>query len=130
MTRPFLLILTCVLLSCNFGKLPDKDLSKSNISYVELDFPKSKNRLYPLRLDNSQLVAIARILEKRELEYVDPENCYDLFIKLEDGGSVSYRTDGVRFQGYDDSSDLPFSFSLKENILTEVFGLKNIEHCK
>jgi hypothetical protein len=130
MTRPFLLIIICALVGCNSEKLPEKDLSKPNISYVELNFPKSRKGKYPVRLDNSQLTAFSRIISKRKSEYVEPENCYDLSIKLKDGGSLNYRTDGIKFQGYDDSSDLPFSFSVGENILTEVFKLKDLEHCK
>jgi hypothetical protein len=130
MTRPFLYIITFAFVSCNYGKLNDKDLSMSNISYIELTFPKSTSGEYPIRLDTTQLISFTRIINKRKLEYAEPANCYDLFIKLKEGGSVNYRTDGIRFQGYDDTSDLPFSFSLEENILTEVFKLKNIEHCK
>lgn len=130
MTRSLLLVVFFTLAGCNSGRLPEKDVSEQNISYVELNFPKSKTEQYPIRLGSSQLAAFFRIFSKRKLEYVEPENCYDLLIKLKNGGSLNYRTDGLRFQGYDDSSDLPFSFSVGENILTEIFKLKNLEHCK
>jgi hypothetical protein len=118
------------MVGCNTATLPEKNLSEPNISFVELNFPKSRTGKYPIRLDSSQLTAFSRIISKRKSEYVEPENCYDLSIKLKDGGSLNYRTDGIRFQGYDDSSDLPFSFSVAENILTAVFKLKDLEHCK
>jgi hypothetical protein len=129
MIRPGLLIVIVILAGCSYGSLSEKDLSKNNITDVELNFPKSQQNTASIYLYGSQLSEFADILNQRKAEFVEPDNCYNLTIKLKDGGSVSYRTDGNKFQGYDDTSDRPFSFSVERNILTEVFKLKELEHC-
>ena len=52
-----------------------------------------------------------------------------ILYKLKDGGAVQYLTDGLNFQGFDDSSDLPFSFSTQTNVLKTIFNLQNIDSC-
>jgi hypothetical protein len=123
------LLIIILLSSCGLGTIPDKDLSKSNIAYIELSFPNSKNPALPIRLNSKQSDVLDTILRERKKALADPTNCYELFIQLKNS-SVHYRTDGINFQGYDSSTDLPFSFSTKRNILTDVFKLSNIEHCK
>jgi hypothetical protein len=82
-----------------------------------------------MRLDSTQIDLFAEILQQRRKTFVEPTNCYDLYIRLKDS-AVHYRTDGVNFEGYDDSTDLPFSFSTPRNILTKVFKIKTYEHCE
>ena len=110
--------------------MPSKDLSRTNITSIELTFPKSKAGQVPIKLDASQIDLFAEILENREETFVEPENCYNLSIKLKNGGGVNYWTDGLKFQGYDDSSDLPFSFETKQNVLKVVFKIKDLELCR
>ena len=115
---------------CDLGRLPDKDISRANISYAELSFPNNGHQSPVLKLSQSQIDTLAEILSERIEVLSDVNSCYNLHLKLKDGGSVNYRTDGINFQGYDDSSDLPFSFSTKRNILTDVFKLIVINNCK
>ena len=128
--RRLIILFLILLTGCKIGSLPDKNLSKSNISYIELTFPNSKNKIFPIRLDPSKINLFIEIFKNRKEGNFDPTNCYNLYIQLKDGSSVSYMTDGLKFQGYDDSSDLPFSFETKKDILKEVFKLKEIEKCK
>ena len=125
-----ILILTTFATACNFGKLPNKDLSKSNIEYVELSFPKGVNENKSIRLDSAQILLLSEILRNRKEDFVKPNNCYTLHIKLKNGGSVSYLTDGINFQGFDDSFDLPSSFKTQTDILKTVFNLQKIDNCK
>ena len=129
MTKTLLLIFT-LLTGCKVGSLPEKDLSISNISHVELSFPNNRNQAPTIKLDSIQIKIFAKILNERKQAFAEPKSCYNIFIKLKDGGGVQYRTDGVSFEGYDDSSDLPFSFSTTQNIITEVFKLKVLNNCK
>ena len=116
-------------MGCN-TQLPDKDLSQNNISSAELSFPNTGNKIKPIKLDSIQLNQFAHILSKRQDLVVDPKACYTLLIQLKIGGSVQYRTDGRNFVGYDDSSDLPFSFSIPADILTEVFHIIPVDNCR
>lgn len=97
MIRSALFIAIFSLASCGYGSLPEKNLSKDNISDVELTFPKSQKVPASIHLDTSQLNEFAEILSRRKTVFVEPDNCYNLTIKLKDGGSVSYRTDGNKF---------------------------------
>ena len=64
--------------SCNLGKLPNKDLSKNNIEFVELSFPKGINNKKILKLDSSKLDEFSQILKNRVEQFVKPNNCYTL----------------------------------------------------
>ncbi|MES2430754.1 MAG: hypothetical protein V4556_07430 [Bacteroidota bacterium] len=126
-----LLLLSAVSINaCNVGELPNKDLSKKNIEFVELSFPKGVNQSKTMKLDSSHLDVFAKILKARNETFSKPKSCYSLYIKLKNGGAVQYMTDGVNFQGLDDSSDLPFSFTTQTNILITVFNLQTIDSCK
>ena len=96
MTRPLLLIFT-LLTGCNFGSLPDKYLSKSNISFVELSFPNNKNKASSIKLDSTQIDTFAKILSARKEAFVKPNSYDTILIKLKDSGAVQYCTDGLRF---------------------------------
>lgn len=124
------LILLAVLTGCNWGSLSNKNLSKSNIAFVELSFPKKANRNKSVRLDSSHLALFAEILNSRKEGFFKPTNCYIIHIQLRDGGEVNYLTDGINFQGFDDSSDLPFSFKTQTDILKAVFNLQKIDSCE
>jgi hypothetical protein len=123
-----LFLIVSFFVACNWSKLRNKNLSKSNIDFVELTFPRGTNQK-TIRLDSSHLELFAKILKNRKEEFVKPSNCYKLYIKLKDGGAVNYLTDGINFQGFDDSSDLPFSFKVQTNILKAAFNLKTIYDC-
>ena len=117
-------------MGCNFSGMSGRNLSKSNIELVELTFPKGLNQNKPIKLDSSQFELFANILSKRHEEFVNPNSCYTIYIQLKDGGSVNYLTDGINFKGFDDSSDLPFSFKTTINVLSAVFKLEKIDSCK
>ena len=124
-----LVILIIVLTGCrNLGSLPNKNLTKSNITFVELSFPKNKNK--SVRLDSSHLELFTEILSNRQDGFFRPTNCYIVHIQLKDGGEVNYLSDGINFQGFDDSSDLPFSFKTNTDILKSVFNLEKIDNCR
>lgn len=126
-----LLLLSAIsITACNWGKLPNKDLSKTNIEFVELSFPKGVNQSKTIKLDSSHLDILAEIIKDRKEIFSKPKSCYSLYIKLKNGGAVQYLTDGTNFQGLDDSSDLPFSFTTQTNILTTVFNIQTIDSCK
>lgn len=116
--------------ACTFGEIPNKNLSKSNIDFVELSFSRKNKVIKAIRLDTSKFELLSKILKDRKDELVNPSNCYVVHIKLKDGGELNYLTDGTNFQGFDDSSDLPFSFSTKTNILQSVFNLQTVDSCK
>lgn len=126
-----LLIMSLVpfFMGCNMGKVKNKDLSLSNIKFVELTFPKNVNCAISLRLDSTHLHSFAKTLMNRKETFVNPASCYLIHIELRNGGSVNYLTDGVNFQGLDDSSDLPFSFKTDINILKTLFNLDRIDSC-
>ena len=124
-----LVILIIVLTGCrNLGSLPNKNLTKSNITFVELSFPKNKNK--SVRLDSFHLELFTEILRNRQDGFFRPNNCYIVHIQLKDGGEVNYLSDGINFQGFDDSSDLPFSFKTNTDILKSVFNLEKIDNCR
>ena len=124
-----LVILIIVLTGCrNLGSLPNKNLTKSNITFVELSFPKNKNK--SVRLDSFHLELFTEILRNRQDGFFRPTNCYIVHIQLKDGGEVNYLSDGINFQGFDDSSDLPFSFKTNTDILKSVFNLEKIDNCR
>lgn len=129
MTKTLILIFI-VLTGCEVESLPEKDLSIQNISYVELSFPNNRHFAAPIKLDSTQIKLFAKILNERNEIVTGPKSCYTIFIKLKNGGQVQYMTDGLNFVGYDDSSDLPFSFSTTQNIITDVFKLKFFDNCK
>ena len=126
--KRYVVIIIILWSSCNIGTIQDNDLSKSNISFVELSFPHSKNSALPIRLDSTKIGLLDTILKDRITTSIAPTNCYELYIQLKNA-SVRYRTDGINFRGYDSSTDLPFSFSTKRNILKEVFKLSKLEQC-
>ena len=122
------LFLLFLVASCKFGKLPSRDLSNSNIKSVWLITPKG-SALKSIRLDSAHIEIFAKILKNREEGFFVPRNCYTIHIELKDGGMVSYLTDGVKFKGFDDSSDLPFSFRTAVNVLKIAFNLQNLDSC-
>ena len=131
--KKYLLLFSCIVIlyaACTFGTIPNKNLAKSNIDFVELSFSKNSKAKNVIRLDTSKFELLSKILKDRKDELVNPSNCYVLHIKLKDGGELNYLTDGTNFQGFDDSSDLPFSFSTKTNIVKSVFSLQAMDSSK
>ncbi len=115
----FFLLISCIFaFSCNETKVPD--FSCDHLDTVDVW---ENNGVIKYNLNAKQKCILSQLLLNRKEGFLDhKENLnYDVFISFKKSDTfLHYETDGIYFQGLDQSTCYPFAFTIDSNLFSAI----------